>query len=125
MFISKEFKAAMTLFKQAVKTQNDVATQKPMSVRKLQLLSLANGVFGLFFCIGVVNLVPPFSYFLAFSCLMITFIFWGLAFWLYLAMPKGSVENWPPQFRTYSQIRNGFFKLENYPKLSDKKEIFK
>lgn len=115
MFISKEFKAAMNIFKEARRAQ--LESEKPMSIKKIQLLSIANGCFGLFFFLGNIDVATPINYFLSGGCLFVTLFFWGIAIWLHLAIPKGFRENWPPQFRTVGQIRSGFFELKNYPKL--------
>ena len=122
MFISKEFKAAMAIFRDVLHAhrQAERGSAAAMPLKKLQLIAIANGFFGLIFFIGGGDVVPPISYFLAAGCAFVTLFFWGIAIWLYLATPKGSKENWPPQFKTMHQIRYGFFKLGNYPKLQQK-----
>lgn len=109
MFISKEFKAAMAAFRDAMRIQRE-SESKEMPIKKLQLLAIANGAFGLVFSFGD-------NYLITAEMLLLTFFCWSLALWLHLATPKGSTENWPPQFKTISQIRCGLFRLENYPKL--------
>lgn len=114
MFISKEFKAAMEAFRDAMRIQRE-SESKGMPIKKLQLLAIANGIFGLVFSFGD-------NYLITAEMVLLTTFFWSLALWLHLATPKGSKENWPPQFKTFKDIRVGFFKLENYPKL---KNLFK
>lgn len=109
MFISNEFKEAVKAVRLGIKLQSESDT-KTMSIKKLQLISLANGFFTLTFSFGDSKLITV-------EMLLLTAIFWSLALWLHLATPKGSTENWPPQFQTFKAIRSGFFKLESYPRL--------
>ena len=111
MFISKEFKAAMQAFREAIQIQRE-SESKAMPIKKLQLLSIANGMFGLLFSFGG-------NYLITAEMVLLTTFFWSLALWLHLATYKGSQENWPPQFKTFTDIRKGFFKLDNYPKLQN------
>ncbi len=112
MFISKEFKEAMAVFRETLRAHREAEKRgaAPMPLKKLQLIAIANGFFGLVFAFGD-------SYFITAEMLLLTFFFWSLALWLHLSTPKGSRENWPPQFKTMRQIRGGFFNLENYPRL--------
>lgn len=110
MFVSKEFKAAMEVFRKARQAQRE--SGQPMSIKKIQFLSIANGIFGLVFAFGG-------NFLIAVEMLLLTTSFWSLALWLHLATAKGSKENWPPQFKTFQDIRKGFFKLENYPRLQN------
>lgn len=122
MFISNEFKAAMAIFREVLHAHREAkrGRTEAMSIKKIQLLSIVNGCFGLFFFLGGIVVAPSINYFLSGGCLFVTLFFWGIAIWLHLATPKGSKENWPPQFKTIRQIHSGFFRLENYPKLRRK-----
>lgn len=122
MFISKEFKAAMNLFKEARQAQ---AARTQIPIKEVQLYAFANGIFGLLFLYWGSDSDTPFRYLLSAGCLFVTVFFWGIAIWLHLATPKGSKENWPSQFRTAGQIRSGFFRLENYPKLHPQSSVIK
>lgn len=111
MFVSKEFKAAMEVFRDAMRIQRE-SESRGMPIQKLQLIAITNGIFGLVFSFGG-------NYLITAEMVLLTTLFWSLALWLHLATPKGSKENWPPQFRTFKDIREGFFRLSNYPKLQN------
>ena len=119
MLVSKEFKAAMAIFREVMHAHRETGRggAEALPLKKLQLYAFANGIFGLLFFYWGIDSDAPFKYLSLAGCLFVTVFFWGIAIWLHLATPKGSRENWPPQFKTMHQIRCGFFRLENYPKL--------
>lgn len=122
MFISKEFKAAMAIFRDAIRQQ---AERTEIPLREVQIACFGNGIFGLLFFYWGIDSDAPFKYLSLASCLFTATFFWSCGIWLYLATPKNSTANWPPQFRTARQIRNGFFKLENYPNLHPQSWVVK